>query len=205
MVKDAYFKIPKKVRIFIFAVMAIFTLFLIGRFFTAKSSVIIPQEFQTARQDANIIAQEIISLSNASVKNIGEISKLSNGGKYGDAINLTLYEIRRNQEMREKALALNDALGAMAKSAAAISSESSAGIALEAVSVELKLASGLLDYNDYLSQILDILKQRILGETYNYSKINDLIGKANEEANIITETHNKFNELLQKLDATASK
>ncbi len=203
MVKDAYFKIPKKVRIFIFAVMAIFALFLIGRFFTAKSNVIIPAEFQTARQDANRIAQEIISLSNASVKNIGEISKLSNSGKYGDAINLTLYEIRRNQEMRQKALALAAALESMTKSAATISSESSARIALEAVSVEIGLANRLINYNDYLSQILDILKQRILGETYNYSKINDLIEKANEEANIITETHNKFNELLQKLDATA--
>lgn len=202
--KKMYFKIPKKIRIFVIALVVVAAIFLVGRFFTAKSTVTIPADFQSARQKANNIAQEIINLSNASAKNIGEIARLSDNGKYGDAINLTLYELNRNAEMRQKALGLNEVLMKMAQSASQFSSKPYAHIAVEAVAVEIELASRLLNYNDYLSQILDILKQRILGETYNYSKINVLIGKANEEANIITETHNKFNELLKNLDETAA-
>lgn len=192
-------KISKKIRVFAVAVIVVFALFLMGRFLIAKD-VIIPLEFQIAHQEAIVVADEIVSLSDISAKKIWEISQLADKGKYGDAINLTKAEIQKNQELREKALQLSADLEIMARASAKISSEAAAREAIEAVSVEMALISQLINYNGYLYEILDILKQRVLGITANYNEINNLIEKANREANFINSTNEKFNEMMRKID-----
>ncbi len=200
MIKEAYFNTPKKIRIFAIVLIALLVIIFVVLFFFIKTREI-PNDFETARQNASSVATDIVNSSNESAVQINKISDLSNNGQYEEALNLILSEMQRNREVRQKAIILSSDLGTMAQNIANISPESSARQALEAVSTETTLISQLISYNDYLDQLLDILRAKMIGQDKDsHDKIIALIKSANDEANAINQTNTKFNQLLNQFD-----
>lgn len=200
MVTDLYAKIPQKVRYFVIFLVAIILLYLVVAF-ASVSAKKVPAEFLTARQQASVIAQDIVNISKDSSGKLTEISQLDKDANYADAIVLVVNEMKRSAEMREKALGLSLQLETMAKNISQIKPDESARLAVEAVSIQTTIINRLFTYNDYFSQLLSILQNKFLGkETNSSEKINELVAKINEEARTINELNDKFNALLGRFD-----
>lgn len=194
-----YSKIPKWALIII-ALLAIIIIVFVARFVFVKD-IDIPAEFLTARNEASLIAQDIVNLSDESAKKIEEISRLSNEEKYDEALNLVSEEINRNRTARSKAIALSSELQKMTLNTVKIESESSARLALEAITIETTIINRLISYNDNLTQLLEILRAKLLGqERDSRQKIADLVKKLNDEAEEVNAANQKFNEIMDRFD-----
>ena len=199
MIKKFYFGIPKKIRLFIIFLLIILAVYFIGRFIFAETHGI-PTEFLKARQEASLVAQVIVGLSSDSAKKIEDISALNSQGRYTEALNLVVAEMDRNREIRQKALELSSNLEVMASNSAKIYPDSSARNAIEAITVETTIISKLVDYNDYLNQLLEILKARLLGQQNAMGQVSGLVEKINNEAKEVNDLNQKFNDLMDKFD-----
>jgi len=153
-----------------------------------------------ARQEASVIASEIVSLSNESTNNLNEIAQLDKEKKYTEALLLVSRELERNRQAREKAIKLSVHLETMAKNLNQISPASASQLALQAISSETGLISRLITYNDYLTQLLEVLREKFLGKNIG-NKIPELIAKINDEAQAINDLNQKFNEIMKEFDA----
>ncbi|MEK7149583.1 MAG: hypothetical protein AAB757_01245 [Patescibacteria group bacterium] len=199
MIGNLYFGISKKVRIFIIFLLIILVFYFIGRFIFIRLNKV-PLEFFKARQEASLIAHGIVKLSTDSAERVGQISNLNDKQNYTEALNLVTREMEKNREIRQKAIELSANLEIMARSTAKIYPDSSARVALEAVSIETTLISQLVDYSDYLNQLLEILRAKLLGQSNSHDKINELIKKINAEAKTVNELNQKFNDLMNQFD-----
>jgi hypothetical protein len=199
MISDLYFKIPRQIKLLIVFLLIIFITYFILRFLAIEPKII-PQDFLRARQESSLIAQEIVSLSAETANNLDEIAQLDRQRKYTEALVLVSQELERNKKAREKAIELSLRLEVMAKNLAQISPVSASQIALQAISSETALISRLITYNDYLVQLLEILREKFLGRNGG-DKIPELISKINEEAKAINELNQKFNAIMREFDA----
>ena len=159
----------------------------------------VPEDFLKARQQASIIALEIIAISNSSTVNFNQIAQLDSQGNYTEALILVSQELQRNAEARKKAIDLSVQLTTMAKNLDKISPASAGQIALEAISSETALISRLITYNDYLSQLLQILQDKFLGKASG-DKIPELVAKINDEAKAINDLNQKFDDVMKQFD-----
>ncbi|MEK7657749.1 MAG: hypothetical protein AAB366_00980 [Patescibacteria group bacterium] len=200
MISDFYFKIPRRVKITIIFLLIVSAVYLLARFFTPEIKNV-PEEFLRARQEASLIAKDIIDFSGQTAGNIAVISELDREAKYGDALNLISQELERNRQAREKAIELSKQLESMIKNIPEISPASAGQAALEALTSETALISRLISYNDYLVQLMDILKKKFLFQEKNGNgRVLELINKINEEARMINELDKNFNKLMDKFD-----
>lgn len=199
MFNKLYLGVPRRIRLFIIFLLIILAVYFVGRFVFVRLNGI-PQEFLKARQEASLISQVIVDLSSDSAKNIEDISNLDNNAQYIEALNIIVQEMEKNKEVREKAISLSSNLQTMARSASDIYPDSSASVALEAISVETTVISHLVNYNDYLNQLLEILRAKLLGRWNSNEEIKFLVDKVNEEAKIINELNQKFNLLMAEFD-----
>ncbi len=200
MISNFYFKIPRRLRIFIVFLLIVSVVYLIARifFFDVKK---MPNDFLKARQEASLVANNIVVLSNESVGNLGKIYELDKNGNYEEALSLLANELERNRQAREKAVELSAQLEKMARAVPEISPASASQSAIQAISSETALISRLITYNDYLFQLLEILRSKFLGQTKNSSEqISELINKINEEVRAINELDKKFNEVMGEFD-----
>lgn len=199
MIADYYTRIPKKVRIAVFfAVIALISYFAFHSLIT--DTRIVPEEFLMAREEASVIAREIVGISNESAGNLAEISRLDQEEKYSEALALISEELERNRQAREKAIELSSQLELMAINIAGISPASASQVALQAVSSETALISRLITYNDYLNQLLEALRDKFMGYS-NGNSIPELISKINEEVQAINDLDRKFNDLIKEFDS----
>lgn len=200
MIGNFYFKIPRRLRIFIVFVLVILAAYLLARIFFIER-IIIPDNFLKARQEASLIAHNIVELSNQSTENLKRISALDREKNYTEALNLLVEEIERNRQARKRAIELSAQLERMARAVPEISPASASQSAIQAISSETALISRLIAYNDYLFQLSEILRSKFLGQTKNSSeRITELINKINEEARAINELDGKFNEIMEEFD-----
>ena len=195
--RDA-FGIPRRIRILIVFIIIIFIAYFILRFLSAEPRNI-PSDFLIARQEASLIAQNIVSISNESTNKLNEIAQFDKNREYTEALILISQELERNREAREKAIKLSAQLEIMAKNLAKISPASAGQIALEAISSETALISRLITYNDYLTKLLEVLRNKFL-EKQNGDQVPELISKINDEARAINDLNQKFNEVMKKFD-----
>lgn len=159
----------------------------------------IPSDFLAARQEASLIAQNIVSISNESTDRLNEIAQFDKDREYTEALILISQELERNSQARGKAIKLSAQLEIMAKNLAKISPASAGQIALEAISSETALISRLITYNDYLTKLLEVLREKFL-EKHNGDQVSELISKINDEAKAINDLNQKFNEVMKKFD-----
>lgn len=200
MISDFYFKIPRRAKITIVFLLIVSAVYLLARFFTPEIKNV-PEEFLKARQEASLIAKDIIGLSGQTAGNIAVISEFDKEAKYSDALNLISQELERNRQAREKAIELSKQLESMIKNIPKISPASASQAALEALTSETALISRLISYNDYLVQLMDILKKKFLfQEKDGNGRVLELINKINEEARMINELDKNFNKSMDKFD-----
>mgnify|MGYP001574009108 FL=1 len=201
MVSELYFKIPRRLRILVLFLLIVFASYFITRVFLGESKEV-PREFLEARQQASVIAQEIIRMSDETANRLNEVSNLSQERKYTEAVNLIVQEIERNRQAREKAIRLSAQLEKMTQSISGITPKSASQSALEAVSSEVALISRLISYNDYMIQLLEVLRAKFLGQEKNSDgKIQELIEKINNEARAINDLDQKFNRIMSGFDS----
>ncbi|MFH1233166.1 MAG: hypothetical protein V1649_00750 [Patescibacteria group bacterium] len=198
MISSIYSKIPQRIRLLILFVFIILIAYFVLRFFAAEPRTI-PEDFLRARQEASVIAATIVAISNESTNNFEKIAALDSEGNYTDALILVSQELERNRQAREKAINLSIQLETMAKNLDKITPSSAGQTALEAISSETALISRLINYNDFLTQILDILREKFLGRA-DGDKIPELIAKANNEAQAINDLNQKFNDIMKGFD-----
>lgn len=199
MISSIYFKIPRRVRILIIFFAIILIAYFIIRFIQVETRNI-PPDFLKARQEASLIATQIVSLSGDSASKLDEISNLDQQRKYTEALNLVSAELEKNKEARDKAIDLSKQLEAMAINLGEISPSSAGQKALQAVSYETALISRLITYNDYLTQLLEVLRGKFLGSTDD-GRVADLVSKINNEAQAINDLNQKFNDTMKEFDA----
>ena len=201
MITSLYFKIPRRLRILVLFLLIVFAAYFITRVFLGESKEV-PREFLEARQQASVIAQEIIRMSDETANRLNEVSNLSQERKYTEAVNLIVQEIERNRQAREKAIRLSAQLEKMTQSISGITPKSASQSALEAVSSEVALISRLISYNDYMIQLLEVLRAKFLGQEKNSDgKIQELIEKINNEARAINDLDQKFNRIMSGFDS----
>lgn len=198
MIGNFYFKIPRRIRLLIVFIIIIFIAYFILRFLNAEPRNI-PSDFLAARQEASLIAQNIVLISNESTNKLNEIAQFDKKREYTEALILISQELERNREAREKAIKLSAQLEIMAKNLAKISPASAGQIALEAISSETALISRLITYNDYLTKLLEVLREKFL-EKHNGDQVSELISKINDEVKAINDLNQKFNEVMEKFD-----
>ncbi len=198
MISAFYSKIPRRIRLIILFLIIVLVAYFILRFvgMTPRS---VPEDFLKARQQASVIALEIIAISDNSNVNFNTIAQLDSQGKYTDALLLVSQELQRNAEARTKAIDLSVQLTTMAKNLDKISPASAGQTALEAISSETALISRLINYNDYLNQLLQILQDKFLGKISG-DKIPELIAKINDEAKAINDLNQRFNDVMKQFD-----
>ena len=200
MIKNLYFKIPSRMRILIIFLLIVATVGLIVKTFTPETKNT-PKEFLEARQEASLIAKDIIDISGRTAENIKKISDLDKNKEYTEALNLISEELNNNREARENAISLSTKLEIMAKNVSQISPAVAGQIAIQAISSETTLISRLITYNDYLIKLLEILQAKFLEKEKNANdKIADLIEKINDEARAINDLNNNFNNLMTEFD-----
>ena len=200
MIKNLYFKIPRRMRILIIFLLIVAAVGLIVKTFTPETKNT-PKEFLEARQEASLIAKDIIDISGRTAENIKKISDLDKNKEYTGALNLISEELNNNREARENAISLSTKLEIMAKNVSQISPAVAGQIAIQAISSETTLISRLITYNDYLIKLLEILQAKFLEKEKNANdKIADLIEKINDEARAINDLNNNFNNLMTEFD-----
>ena len=187
-------------RILIVFIVIILASYFILRFVLAEPKNI-PPDFLKARQQASLIAQDIVNLSSNTAGNLDQVSKLDQEQKYTEALLLVSQELELNREAREKAINLSNQLQAMAQNLAQISPSSLGQKALQAVSSETTLISRLINYNDYLNQLLEKLQQKLLGKSTG-DGIGELVGKINDEAKAINDLNRQFNDAMKEFDTS---
>lgn len=201
MITDFYLKIPRRVRILVAFLIIILAAYFLIRFLFAETRNI-PPDFLKARQQASLIAADIVQISNQSSQNIDQIAKLDEEQQYTEALTLVSNELEKNNEARRKAVDLSNQLEQMARNLADISPASASQIALEAVSSETTLISRLINYNDYLNQLLDVLRNKFLGKS-DGDGVSDLIKKINNEAQAINDLNQQFNDTMKQFDSAS--
>lgn len=194
-----YLKIPRRIRILIVFFLVILLAYFIIRFLGVETQSI-PPDFLKARGQASLIAAQIVSISDESAKRIDEIAKLDEEQKYTEALLAVSKELERNREARDRAVELSAQLETMARNLAQISPISFGQKALEAVSSETALISRLITYNDYLTQLLDVLRGKFLNRG-DGNQVPELIQKINDEARAINDLNQKFNDVMKEFDS----
>ncbi len=192
-------KIPRSFRFLLMLVFALLASYLLWRMFFMKP-LAVPAEFLEANRQGVAIAEKIVTLSRQSSDRIATISALDKENKISEALDLVYQELQHNKEMREQAITLSAELQRMTETLPDIQPEQVRLRALQAINAEVSLMNRLIDYNDYLYQLLTILRDKFL---YNIApprhKIDDLIAKINDEAKAINDLNSQFNSQIQDL------
>jgi len=120
MFSDIYVKIPKRIKLLILFIAIILTAFVVFQLWFSGTRKI-PNDFLRARQEASLVASEIVLISSQSSGALSQIAQLDQEGKYTEALILVSQELERNKQARDKAINLSLQLETMAKNLSAIS------------------------------------------------------------------------------------
>lgn len=189
--------LPKKFRALFWFLLIVIAAYFISKLFPTEAQKV-PPAFKEAKYNASLFAKEIVELTGGLTTTLNEVNRLDAEKKYTEAINLLAQAGKRNEEAKEKAIKLSEELAKMALAVPEISPVSASQIAIQAISSETTLISRLIAYNDYLNQLLEELRLKLLGKSANSGKIQELILKINEEVRAINELNNKFNNLMKR-------
>lgn len=164
----------------------------------------VPPELLEAKGKGVDIAESIVNLSKESLNNLKAISAADETHNYSGGLDLVLKEIARNKEARDKALELSQELGMMAAKLIDVRPESAARVGLQAIGGEFQIAQHLIDYNNYIYQLLEVLQSRFTNKAESGEvtsvKVKDLVDKMNKEAAAINDLNVKYQSLMREFD-----
>jgi DNA repair ATPase RecN len=172
--------------------------------FRFMSSPVMPQDFIDARIQGAMISQNIVTLSNQSVDDIAKINQLDKQGNVTEATNVALEAIQKSKDIRDQAVQLSDQVSKMTASLSEIDSFEARQAALEAISSRLALISRLINYSDYLNQLLQTLQARFAGQATN-KNVETVINQINAEVTAINSFNNQATQAMTRFDAIVNK
>ena len=162
----------------------------------------VPPEFLKARAVGEDASQVIVGISNNSIKNLQEIQADEKNGNYTAGLNLVLEEINQNNQARASAVQLSGQLNIMASNLSTVQPESAARIGLQAIIIESQIVEGLINYNNYTYQLLDLLHNRLQNGAASApaAKINSVISQMNDQAKSINNLNTQYQSLMKQFD-----
>ncbi len=171
---------------------------IIGFKFLSPSGI--PKEFTDSRIQGAMIAQDIVNLSNQSVDDIGKINQLDKQGNLLEATNVALETIQKSKDIRTQAVELSNQVSKMTASLSSIESFEARQAALEAISNRLALISRLINYSDYLNQLLQALQEKFAGRAGD-EKVQEAIVQINAEVTAINNFNTQSTQAMNRFDA----
>ncbi len=167
------------------------------RFVSWKS---IPQDFVDARIQGAIISQNIVGLSNQSANDLERISRLDQQGNFVEASNVVVETIKKSKDIRSQAVELSDQVSKMTVSLSGINSFEARQAALEAISSRLALISRLINYSEYLNQLLQALQAKFAKQSGD-SNVESIIVQINAEVTSINSFNGQATQAMNRFDA----
>jgi len=164
----------------------------------------VPKEFLEANKKGAMVAANIADLSKTYSDNLAVINDLDKEEKYSEAIDLVISEMKRNEELRGKAYELSVELGKMANSLLEIKPERATEAAMKAINSETSLIIRLLNYNNYLNELLKVLNGKFANGEYKEGAVEDLIKMINNEADAINSLNEKYSEEMRVFEERTS-
>ena len=162
----------------------------------------IPTQFIDGRIQGAEAASAISTMINDSLKTLSEVATYEHQGNIASALYLIRGEMNKTEERQRQARLLAGAMEKMAKAIPQIKPKSAQQIGLEAVSAQVANVSHLVTYNEYLTNLFDLLNERMRGnKAATTEKVQELVDKLNTENNDIQELNTQFNRSLAQFDA----
>ncbi len=193
-------KMTKKTRAIMIAIIVLIAIILISYFIWIRSSSIIPDDFSNARQLAWNYSQIIAGAVKDTPQNLKLIQQLENAGQSTQALNVLIEEAKKNASAQDAAIKLSGELETMAKEIPNIKPQKSGEAALVAISSETTLIYKLVAYNNYLSNLLELLRQKLTGRLYGVAQINSVIDSINSEIDEINGLNIQFVDYMKSFD-----
>lgn len=165
----------------------------------------VPEEFSEARIKGAKIAEEIIAQQAFTSRNLEQIAKYDKQKNTSEALILISTELLKNREAGQKAIQLSSQLEKMASEIISIRPSKARDVATAAVTSEVTLVSRLLTYNNYLSQLFEVLRGKFETGISGNGKVKDLITKINDEVGAINELDKRFHDSLAEFDSLVIK
>jgi hypothetical protein len=184
--------LSRRAKIFIVFIAIVIVSAVMAWFSSKKSGV--SKDFTQAREQGALIAQNIVTLSDQSTKDLAQVNDLDKSGKYTDALVLTTSIVTKNQNLHDEAISLSDQIETMATSLPSISSADARQAALDAISSRLALVSELVDYSQDLNKLLVTLQGHFTGTTVQPGDVQTIVNQINTDVNAI----NNFNDQAQQ-------
>ena len=160
----------------------------------------IPQDFIDARIQGELIAQTIVGLSNKSVNDLEKINQLDQQGNFLEATNVALTAIQESREIRNQAVELSNQVSKMTKALSDINSFEARQAALEAIANRLALISKLINYSEYLNQLLVALQTKFSGQNGDHN-VELVISQINAEVTAINSFDRQSTQAMNRFDA----
>ncbi|MDP3948655.1 MAG: hypothetical protein Q8Q17_01755 [bacterium] len=168
--------------------------------FRLLASNAVPQDFIDARIQGAIIAQNIVGLSNQSVNDLERINQLDQQKNYAEATNVALEAIQKSKDIRNQAVELSNQVSKMTAALSGINSFEARQAALEAISNRLALIGKLINYSDYLNQLLQALQVKFAGQRGD-NNVEMIINQLNAEVTAINSFNGQSTQAMNRFDA----
>jgi len=160
----------------------------------------VPAEFKDARFQGAIVAQDIVNLTNGVPTDLEKVNQLDEQKNYGEALNMTIDLLKRSQDVKNRAVELSAQLEKMTGALGSIKSDEARQAALDSISNRLALIGRLLSYSDYLTQLLNSLNKRFVGEKLPPNQIENLIAQINAEVTAINSFNREAGQAMDRFD-----
>ncbi|PIR05031.1 MAG: hypothetical protein COV57_01365 [Candidatus Liptonbacteria bacterium CG11_big_fil_rev_8_21_14_0_20_35_14] len=191
---------PRKLGIFIAFVVVLFLIYGLWSLIFARDPFV-PAEFIEASRESALIASQIVTFSSESSENISKINELDKQHRYSEAIVLVAEEIKRNEELKQKAYELSLQLGNMAGVLPSIRPKEATEIALEALNYETTIVLSLISYSDSLNDLLVALDDKFNNrKEFSPGRVQEMIEKINSEAESINGLNEKYKESINEFE-----
>lgn len=162
-----------------------------------------PKDFSDARERGALISQDIVSLSNDLNSRLKEINELDKKGSLTEALQKTTELATKSAEIRGRAVELSAEMERMTSSISKIKKEEAKQAVLDSVSNRLALISRLINYSDYVYQLLAVLRDRFTNQYVESGKVSSLISKINDEVQAVNTFNQSAISAMEKFDAIA--
>jgi hypothetical protein len=162
----------------------VFTVILIGGYVVYRivaAATATPKDFEDARMKGGAIAQDIVNISTDLKTELAAINDLDKQGNYIEALKKITDVANRTTDIRAKAVELSGQLQIMTSALPRIGNEDAKQAVLDSVTNRLALLSRLINYSDYVYQLLSVLREKFTGVWHKPGQVAQLVDQINGE------------------------
>jgi hypothetical protein len=182
-------------------VCAIALIVLLARGSSGGPTIVLPEDFVRARQNASQVSQRIVDLTTFTAGKIAAANTSNGSGNVSQTETLINEARSANDEAYRSASDLASYLKDLAGSLSTIQSVSSQRLAFEAIATEMSLVSEFIVYTQNLNDFLDNLSLFVKpGSSVKSSEVNAALQKTNKSAERINDLNEEFNTRMTRFD-----